>query len=592
MVFGIPESLAQTTVEKIGGQWHLLIDGKPFDIKGATFGYNDDVENYDSYFKDLRSIGVNTIRTWGTDKNTTALLDSAHKYGIKVMLGIWMRHGRPGMEADDSFNYLEDTEGMEAMYYGALNTVETYKDHPAVLTWGVANEVYLNMATDEEKLAYSKLLERICSNIKKQDPNHPITSVEAWTFGLDWWPKYVPSIDIYGLNAYGPGAGLLQAELDKRNIDKPYVITEFGVTGEWDIQATKHGIKLEPSDQEKYEAITTGYRDWIQNKPSCLGVYVFNYADGHDFLSAWLFTHHNGKKRPQYWAIREAYTDQKPINNTPVINSFTLPDSTAKSGDWVPVSLEITDPETDDLDISFHYNQRIGTRIRKSQVNGMEHRGELTKGFEVLIPKEDGAIKVYVNATDSYGNVGIASSAIAIDNGETPVKAYLTAKTTLPFYVYKDGKDLPYVPSAYMGNIDAIGVELEHKSDVHAGTAALKISYNAKDNWYGLGFVDPPNDWGDMLGGYDISGAKKFTFWAKTDSKLQPVTIGFGLIGTDKPYPDSAKKQIEIKLTNKWKQYSINLKKLDLGAIRSGLVLFSQSYNAAHYVLMDEVRFE
>ena len=36
--------------------------------------------------------------------------------------------------------------------------------------------------------------------MKLVDPNHPMTSVEAWTFGLEWWEKYVPSIDIYGLN--------------------------------------------------------------------------------------------------------------------------------------------------------------------------------------------------------------------------------------------------------------------------------------------------------------------------------------------------------------------------------------------------------
>ena len=56
-------------------------------------------------------MGVNTIRTWATGKNTKKLLDVAEKYNIKVMLGIWMRHGKPGMEADDSFNYLEDKKG-------------------------------------------------------------------------------------------------------------------------------------------------------------------------------------------------------------------------------------------------------------------------------------------------------------------------------------------------------------------------------------------------------------------------------------------------------------------------------------------------
>ena len=78
---------------------------------------------------------------------------------------------------------------------------------------GVGNEVYINTATDEEKMAYSKLLEKICSEIKAIDKNHPVASVEAWTFGIDWWQKYVPSVDIYGINTYGKGADVLPEEL-------------------------------------------------------------------------------------------------------------------------------------------------------------------------------------------------------------------------------------------------------------------------------------------------------------------------------------------------------------------------------------------
>ena len=39
----------------------LLIDGEPFEIKGITFGYNEDVANYDKYFKDLQFFNLNHI---------------------------------------------------------------------------------------------------------------------------------------------------------------------------------------------------------------------------------------------------------------------------------------------------------------------------------------------------------------------------------------------------------------------------------------------------------------------------------------------------------------------------------------------------
>ena len=584
--------LAQTTIKKIENDWTLLVDEKPFEIKGVTFGHDKDVENYDTYFQDLKFLGVNSIRLWATNQNTRQLLDSAHKYDIKVMVGIWMRHGRPGMEDDDSFNYLEDKEGMEDMYKNAIKTVEDYKNHPAVLTWAIGNEVYLNIATDEEKDAYSKLLERICSSIKKLDSNHPITSVEAWTFGLDWWEKYVPSIDVYGLNSYGPGANYLSVELDKRGIDKPYIITEFGVTGEWDIKAKKNDIVVEPTDKQKYDAIATGYNKWIKNKPACLGVYVFHYANGKDFGSKWLFTHYRKMYRPQYWAIREAFTGHKPINNTPVIETLELPDSETKSGTWIPVTLKASDLEQEDLDFSFYYNQRTGSRKRRNQLNPLNFRGNRTDGFEIELPAENGPIKVYVNVKDTYNNVGIASTSIVVIDEKAKEKKYLVPKAELPFYVYKDNNDLPYYPSGYMGNYKAIEVDLNNKEEVYSGNTSIKISYKASDNWYGVGFVDPANDWGDILGGYDISGAKTFSFWAKANDDNINATIGFGLIDKDKPYPDTVQKAIDIVLSTKWKKYTIKTKKLDLSCIRSGLVIFSSSNGFPHAIYIDNVVYE
>lgn len=584
---------SQTVVSKSNYKWSLLVDGNPFEIKGVTFGYADDVANYQSHFEDLKFLGVNTIRLWATNDNTHKLLDIAHENGIKVMMGIWMRHGRPGMEDDDSFDYLKDQKGKDDMYNNAIQVVQKFKEHPAVLTWALGNEVYLNTATNEEKEAYSLFLERIASNIKKIDNNHPITSVEAWTFGLEWWEKYVPSIDIYGLNSYGMGVNFLSSELEKRKIDKPYIITEFGVTGEWDIKAKKHGVTVEPNDKEKYEAITKGYSEWIKPKDNCLGVYVFHYANGKQFISPWLLTHHNNKTRPQYWAIREAYTGNKPLNYVPEILEFSLPDSEFESGTWIPLNLTVSDVENDSLHFSFHYNQRTGSRKRRDQINLLNHRGNLKEGFEIQLPNEDGAIKVYVNVSDSYDNVGIASTAILVSDEEAKNRLYKVPKVDLPFIVYQDGDlEQPYTPTGYMGNHEAIEVDLNHTENVHSGSSAIQIKYNSDKDWYGVGFVDPANDWGTILGGYDISGAKTFSFWAKASTTNVKATIGFGLIKNDKPYPDSSIKSIEIELTTEWKKYSIKTKRLDLSCIRSGLVLFSSASIFSHEIYIDDVVFE
>jgi len=584
--------IAQTTVEKVGEEWTLKVDNKALDVKGATFGYDEDVKNYDSYFEELNFLGVNTIRTWGTGENTQALLDAAEKHHIKVMLGIWMRHGRPGAEADDSFNYLEDKAGMEDMYNNAIEVVNSYKDHPALLLWGVGNEVYINTATDEEKTAYSKFLERICSKIKLLDDQHPVASVEAWTFGLEWWEKYVPSLDIYGLNSYGPGAGMLSEELKKRDIKKPYVITEFGVMGAWDMPKDENGITQEPDDVQKYKAIAEGYHNWIDNKDNCLGVYVFHYGNSDEYVGPWLLTHFKGKTRPQYWAIREAYTGEKSLNTVPEIQEFQLSDNNIKSNTYVSVELRTTDAENEALNVDFYYNQRSGSRKRRDQLTPLLHRGNLNDGFELQMPEEDGAIKVYAVVSDTYGNAGIATSSVIVKDKKAAQRKFLVPKVEFPFYVYRDNEDLPYAPSAYMGEYENMIVDLAYTEDVHNGKTALKISYTESSGWYGLGFVDPANDWGDILGGYDISGAETFSFWAKANITNVKIDVGFGLIEDDKPYPDTAKKMQEIVLTKYWEKYTFKVKRLDLSCIRSGFVLFSSPDGFDHEIYIDDIVFK
>ncbi len=584
---------AQTTIKQINGKWTFLIEGKSFEVKGATFGYDKDVNNYIKHFQELNNLGVNTIRTWGTGEHTRKLLDVAHKYNIKVMLGIWMRHGKPGMEADDSFDYVNDSIGKETMYKNTLSIVEKYKNHPAILTWGVGNEVYLNMATDKEKIAYSKLLERICFQIKKIDENHPVTSVEAWTFGVDWWLKYVPSIDIFGINTYGAGANILPQELAKKGVKKPYVITEFGVRGEWEIKKDKNGVIPEPTDQEKYDAIVKGYSEWIKPKPNCLGVYVFHYANDNRHVAPWLLTHFKSMTRPQYWAIREAYTGKKPINNVPIIKSFQLLENNIKSETWVAVKLDAIDIENEALTISFYYNQRTGSRKRKDQLVKLQSRGNLSEGIEIKLPKENGGIRVYAVVSDTYNNAGIATTSISVIDKEAAKRKFLVPKAKLPFYVYKDNSNLPYVLAAYMGDYKTIDVNLNNTGTVKSGKNAIKISFKGKNEWYGLGFVDPANDWGDILGGYNISGAKTFSFWAKASYDNLKVKAGFGLIEKgDKPFPDSSKKIEELSLTTQWKKYSIKLKKLDLNCIRSGFVIFVSGEGMSHTIFIDEIVFE
>lgn len=228
---------------------------------------------------------------------------------------------------------------------------------------------------------------------------------------------------------------------------------------------------------------------------------------------------------------------------------------------------------------------RTGSKKRRDQLKRLNKRGNYSKGFEIELLKEHGGIKIYVMATDAYNNVGIASTSITVIDEKMAKKEFLVPKVELPFYVYQDNSELPYAPSAYMGNYENMNIDLNHKETVKAGETAMKISYNAKKGWYGFALVDPAGDWGDILGGYDISKAK-------TNYDNLKVKLGFGLIDDDKKFHDTAKKLIEIQLTDQWKKYTIKTKRLDLSCIRSGFVIFSSGLGLKHDIFLDEIVFQ
>ena len=61
------------------------------------------------------------------------------------------------------------------------------------------------------------------------------------------------------------------------------------------------------------------------------------------------------------------------------------------------------------------------------------------------------------------------------------------------------------------------------------------------------------------------------SFWAKGKSGGEVVKFGFGIIGKDETYFDTAKKEVPITLTDQWKEYVINIEGKDLRRIKTGL---------------------
>jgi len=169
-------------------------------------------------------------------------------------------------------------------------------------------------------------------------------------------------------------------------------------------------------------------------------------------------------------------------------------------------------------------------------------------------------------------------------------------KADLPLKLYGDCEDEfdpPYIPSGWMGNAGGIERDDCWPTNPHSGKSCIKISYIDSGKWGGIVWQNPADDWGEEPGGFDLTGAKKLTFWARGETGGEMVEIKFGILGRNKPYHDSAKGSAgRIKLTPEWKQYEISVEGKDMTCIKTGFVWSLAGKKEPITIYLDDIQYE
>lgn len=144
-------------------------------------------------------------------------------------------------------------------------------------------------------------------------------------------------------------------------------------------------------------------------------------------------------------------------------------------------------------------------------------------------------------------------------------------------YVYLDsGSSLNgYHESGWMGDYGDIHFDIADTSSPHGGTTAIRVTYSAaasqSQQWAGIYWQAPAYNWGDRIGGYDLTGAARLTLWAK--GAVGGEKIEFLVGGTTGLYNDSvqsARKTGVLTLTPNWQHYTIDLAGADLSRVSGG----------------------
>jgi hypothetical protein len=217
-------------------------------------------------------------------------------------------------------------------------------------------------------------------------------------------------------------------------------------------------------------------------------------------------------------------------------------------------------------------------------------RGDL-RGAQVRLPSEAGLYRLFVAVRDNHGGAATANVPVRVSGPAPASKGYPAA---LPLTVYSEAAEPSgYIPSGWMGDTKAIQLDPAWADRPQSGKTCLRCKFNASKGWGGVAWQNPPNDWGDRAGGYDLTGAKKLTFFARGEQGGEVVTFEFGVIPHNKKFPDTGNGRLEkVVLGKEWQRYEIPITNQDLTRIKTGFVWTVASRDQPVIFYLDNIRWE
>ena len=259
-------------IEKHEGQYRLCRNGRPYFIKGANITDG-------RYLRDIKEAGANSIRIYTTD-HAAAILDSAERLGLTVTISLPMAY------ADKDIDY-SDPKAVTAQLERLRKEVLKYKNHPALLMWGVGNETNLYMGNDFSRffdhIRLCKAINAVAGMIHQTDPNHPAVMMVKGGSTNRFYNLLCDQVDLIGYNSFEP----IEDQLKESYWDGPYIVSEFGAQGYWASPQTAWYNSIEQTSLQKTQFMQRQYRMFLADTVNCLGSYAFLWGQKQEYTSTW-----------------------------------------------------------------------------------------------------------------------------------------------------------------------------------------------------------------------------------------------------------------------------------------------------------------
>ncbi|MFD2245413.1 glycoside hydrolase family 2 TIM barrel-domain containing protein [Pontibacter ruber] len=405
------------------GEYTLYRDGEPYFIKGAA-GYE--------HFDRVKAYGGNSVRVWHTE-DAQKVLDRAQAHGLTVTLGLWMAREREG------FNYY-DKEEVQKQLQELKQIVLRFKDHPALLMWGVGNELY----ADGANVKVWNAVNEVAVMIHEVDPDHPTTTtvMNVPHKVVNLINARCPAIDVLSINSFGAMVNLRQ-ELEQTDWKGPYIISEFGGRGYWEAYTTWWYAPIEQTSSEKAAFARERYLSTVAaDTGRCLGSYVFLWGYKYETTPTWFsLVSEGGEETELMGVMRELWTGKPKQNKAPYIAYLQVDSAFASDNVYLKPSGEYTsnvytfDPEGDSLNLRWELLPETvsedGNSIKEEKPAPLPDAFQQASGSTVRLkaPGKKGPYRLYVYVYDGQGNVSTANFPFYV--GDRPTKPFEKKKTGL-----------------------------------------------------------------------------------------------------------------------------------------------------------------
>ncbi len=406
---GLPSSTSATKAEikKEGEKYQLYVDGSPFFIKGAGLEFGEIAK--------LAEHGGNSFRTWRVDNGKQSgkeVLDLAQEFGLKVTMGIEVARERHGFDYNDEEKVKEQKEAIRIQ-------VEELKDHPALMIWAIGNE--LNLRATNPKVWDA--VNDISKMIHEIDPNHLTTTTLAGINGdlVKDIKERASDLDLLSIQMYADIVNLPRY-IKETDWTGPYMVTEWGATGHWEVAKTKWEAPIENNSSVKANFYLDRYKTAIEPEVAqCLGSYVFLWGQKQERTPTWYGVFMaNGNETESVDVMHYLWKGVWPANRSPKLVSFKLDDKSANdniylvAGNNYASNVIVEDPENDEITYVWDIKPEstdLGDggdfeSTPESLTGLIEGSGSVVS---LTAPAETGPYRIFIYANDGKGHTAHAN---------------------------------------------------------------------------------------------------------------------------------------------------------------------------------------